>query len=287
MKLIVLEHLVMMLGPLMKPSTILVSTSLCILSSLALSLPPRNLSDNISRTLLRRSNPSSHHDVPHLESSNATNTTIQFSGNWSGAVLVSPPAGEIFTNAVGTFTVPSLPSGGNGAAAAWVGIDGDTFATAILQAGVFFSISEDTVEYGAWYEWWPNFATDIDADDFPISAGDVITVNIEATSRSEGTVNLINESSGVGFAINLTSPTKLSFLGGQNAEWIVEDYTQNGGLVPLVNWGTVTFLNASASTSANKKLGVEDAPVFEIEQFNDIFTSVIVNSDSSLSISYT
>ncbi|KAJ3916372.1 peptidase A4 family-domain-containing protein [Lentinula edodes] len=277
-----------MLGPFIKPSTILrVSTSLCIFSSLALSLPPRNLSDNISRTPLRRSNPSSHNEVLHAENSNATNTTTQFSGNWSGAVLVSPPAGEIFTSAVGTFTVPSLPSGGNGAAAAWVGIDGDTFATAILQAGVFFSISDDIVEYGAWYEWWPDFATDIDVDDFPSSAGDVITVNIEATSSSEGTVNLINESSGVGFTINLTSPTKLSFLGGQNAEWIVEDYTQNGGLVPLVNWGTVTFLNASALTSANKKLGVEDATVFEIEQFNDIFTSVVVNSDSSLSISYT
>ncbi|KAJ3934293.1 MAG: concanavalin A-like lectin/glucanase domain-containing protein [Lentinula lateritia] len=248
----------------MKPSTILrVSTSLCIFSSLASSLPPRNLSDNIPRRPPRRSNPSSHNEALHPENSNATNTTIQFSGNWSGAVL-------IFTSAVGTFTVPSLPAGGNGAAAAWVGIDGDTFATAILQAGVFFSISDDTVEYGAWYVFSPSlikihFATDIDADDFPISAGDVITVNIEATSSSEGT----------------------SFLGGQNAEWIVEDYTQNGGLVPLVNWGTVTFFNASALTSANKKLGVEAATVFEIEQFNDIFTSVIVNSDSSLSISYT
>ncbi|KAJ4472721.1 peptidase A4 family-domain-containing protein [Lentinula lateritia] len=269
----------MMLGPFMKPSTILrVSTSLCIFSSLALSLPPRNLSDNISRRPPRRSNPSSHNEALHPENSNATNTTIQFSGNWSGAVL-------IFTSAVGTFTVPSLPAGGNGAAAAWVGIDGDTFATAILQAGVFFSISDDTVEYGAWYVFSPSlikihFATDIDADDFPISAGDVITVNIEATSSSEGTVNLINESSGVGFTINLTSPTKLAC----DKELII---ITPSGLVPLVNWGTVTFFNASALTSANKKLGVEAATVFEIEQFNDIFTSVIVNSDSSLSISYT
>ncbi|KAJ4482393.1 peptidase A4 family-domain-containing protein [Lentinula aciculospora] len=267
----------------------LLSASIAILFDLTWALPPlpRDLTDCASRRSLRHSNPSSRIEGLQTEtSSSSANTTIQFSGNWSGAVLVSPPTGEIFTSAIGTFTVPSMPSEGNGAAAAWVGIDGDTFATAILQAGVFFSVSGDTVEYGAWYEWWPDFATDVDTNDFPVSAGDVITVNIQATSNSEGTVTLVNESTGMSFTIDLTSPTKLSFLGGQNAEWIVEDYTQNGGLVPLADWGTVTFVNASASTSANNKLGLEDATVFDIEQFNDIMTSVSINSDSSVSISY-
>lgn len=54
--------------------------------------------------------------------------------------------------------------------------------------GMFFTLSVLTCMFLP-----PDFATDIDADDFPISAGDVITVNIEATSSSEGTVNLINE----------------------------------------------------------------------------------------------
>ncbi|KAJ3986003.1 peptidase A4 family-domain-containing protein [Lentinula detonsa] len=263
-------------------STVL-SGSVLIFAPLTSALPPRGLSDRGSK---RHSNPSFRIEEPDT-ASNSANTTIQYSGNWSGAVLVSPPSGEIFNSAIGTFTVPSMPpAGSNGAAAAWVGIDGDTFATAILQAGVYFSVSGDTVQYGAWYEWWPDYATDIDTDDFPVSAGDVITVNIEATSNSEGTVTLINESAGMNFAINLTSPTKLSYLGGQNAEWIIEDYTQNGGLVPLANWGTVTFVNASASTSANNKLGLGDATIFDIEQYNDIMTSVTIDSDSSVSISY-
>ncbi|KAJ3929951.1 MAG: Aspergilloglutamic peptidase, partial [Lentinula lateritia] len=161
-----------------------------------------------------------------------------------------------------------------------------TFATAILQAGVFFSVTDETVEYGAWYEWWHNYATDIDTDDFPVSAGDIITVNIDASSNSEGIVTLTNESAGKSFVINLTSLTKLSYLGGQNAEWIIEDYTQNGGLVPLANWGTVTFVNASASISANNTLGVEDATIFDIKQYNDIMTFVTIESNSSVSISY-
>ncbi|KAJ3907270.1 aspergillopepsin-2 heavy chain [Lentinula edodes] len=266
----------------MKFSTIL-SCSALIFSSAARALP-RRFSDHVSR----RSNPSSRIEGPQPQTAGtSSNATIQYSGNWSGAVLVSPPTGETFNSAVGTFTVPSMPSvNGNGAAAAWVGIDGDTFATAILQAGVFFSVTDETVEYGAWYEWWPNYATDIDTDDFPVSAGDVITVNIDASSNSEGIVTLTNESAGKSFVINLTSPTKLSYLGGQNAEWIIEDYTQNGGLVPLANWGTVTFVNASASTSANNTLGLEDATIFDIEQYNDIMTFVTIDSDSSVSISY-
>ncbi|KAJ4470089.1 peptidase A4 family-domain-containing protein [Lentinula aciculospora] len=272
----------------MKLSTIF-SSGMLIFFSVAWALPPRGYSDRSLRRTLRHSNPSSRLEKLQPDSvGSSANATIQYSGNWSGAVLVSPPTGEIFNSAVGTFTVPSMPSANsNGAAAAWVGIDGDTFATAILQAGVFFSVNGDTVEYGAWYEWWPNYATDIDTDDFPVSAGDVITVNIEATSNSEGTVTLINESAGKIFAIDLTSPTKLSYLGGQNAEWIIEDYTQNGGLVPLANWGTVTFVNASASTSANNKLGLSDATIFDIEQYSDIMTEVIIDSDSSVSISYT
>ena len=45
----------------------------------------------------------------------------------------------------GTFTVPT-PSG-SGAASAWVGIDGDTCETAILQTGVDFTVSGGEVSY--------------------------------------------------------------------------------------------------------------------------------------------
>lgn len=52
----------------------------------------------------------------------------------------------------GTFTVPTpkKPSGGGSgsfAASAWVGIDGDTCQTAILQTGIDFTVSGSSVSY--------------------------------------------------------------------------------------------------------------------------------------------
>jgi hypothetical protein len=109
----------------------------------------------------------------------ASNTSnITYSENWSGAAITSPPSGQTFNAVSGKFTVPtpSAPSGvaatdGDYSASAWVGIDGNTYSTAILQTGVDFTVSTSgEVSYDAWYEWYPDYAYDFD---LTISAGDV------------------------------------------------------------------------------------------------------------------
>lgn len=57
----------------------------------------------------------------------ANETNVEYSSNWAGAVLI----GTGFTSVTGTFTVPTPTTAGSGSA--WVGIDGDTCGTAILQ----------------------------------------------------------------------------------------------------------------------------------------------------------
>lgn len=51
---------------------------------------------------------------------------------------------------------PSKPSGGGAlktySASAWVGIDGDTCETAILQTGIDFTYRLGAVSFDAWYE---------------------------------------------------------------------------------------------------------------------------------------
>jgi hypothetical protein len=78
------------------------------------------------------------------------NTDASYSTNWSGAVQI----GTGYDSVSGTIVVPtpSVPSGGSSlkqyAASAWVGIDGDTCTTAILQSGVDFYAGRGGVSFG-------------------------------------------------------------------------------------------------------------------------------------------
>lgn len=81
----------------------------------------------------------------------ATNTShVSYSTNWSGAVKIGTGLDDV----TGTIVVPtpSIPDGGSSlkkyAASAWVGIDGDTCSTAILQTGVDFYAGRGGVSFG-------------------------------------------------------------------------------------------------------------------------------------------
>lgn len=87
-----------------------------------------------------------------VDNNNGTEAHVQYSSNWAGAVLI----GTGYTSVTGTIVVPtpSTPSGGSSnteyAASAWVGIDGDTCSTAILQTGVDFYVEGGEVAFDAW-----------------------------------------------------------------------------------------------------------------------------------------
>ncbi len=89
--------------------------------------------------------------VVHADAKNGT-AHVEYSSNWAGAVLI----GTGYTSVTGSIVVPtpSTPSGGSSrteyAASAWVGIDGDTCTTAILQTGVDFYVQGSSVSFDAW-----------------------------------------------------------------------------------------------------------------------------------------
>ncbi|KAJ3808752.1 glutamic protease [Lentinula aff. lateritia] len=200
----------------------------------------------------------------------------EYSTNWAGVVIESPPTGQNFTTVSGTFVVPK-PTGSNGSASAWVGIDGDTASQSILQAGVDFTLLGGKVTYESWYEWYPNYAYDF--SNFAISAGNTVTITIHATSSKTGTVTLSNKSTGKSVSQSLTAPSSSTALKGQNAEWIVEDYDENGSLVPFANFGTVTFTNASASTS-KKTIAPSSGVKVNIVQNKKLLTSTSFTTNS-------
>ncbi|KAJ5638256.1 hypothetical protein N7490_008135 [Penicillium lividum] len=204
-------------------------------------------------------------------------TEVEYSSNWAGAVLI----GTGYTAVTAEFTVPtpSVPSGGSSkeqyCASAWVGIDGDTCSTAILQTGVDFCVEGTTVSYDAWYEWYPDYAYDFD---LTISAGNVIKVTVDATSKTAGTAVIENVTTG--------KSVTHTFSGGvdgdlceYNAEWIVEDFEEDDALVPFADFGTVTFSSASA-TDGSSSVGPSGATIIDIESGNTVLTSVSTSSSS-------
>ncbi|KAL5113879.1 hypothetical protein ACEQ8H_008229 [Pleosporales sp. CAS-2024a] len=216
------------------------------------------------------------------------NTTahVAYSSNWSGAVLETPSSGY-FTTATGRFTVPTpkhVGSVSSESSSAWVGIDGDTCASGLLQAGVDFTVSSSgAVSYDSWYEWYPDYAYDF--SNFAVSAGNVIQVDITATSTTKGTVKLTNVSTGKSVSQTLSAPSG-SVLCRENAEWIVEDFEENGSLVALSNFGTVVFSSASAGLSTGGTEGLSSATVIDLKQGSTVYTDVTINSASQVTVQY-
>lgn len=107
---------------------------------------------------------------------------------------------------------------------------------------------------------------------------------VNATTSTTGSATIENLTTGKTVTKNLTST---SALGGENAEWIVEDFEEGDSLVPFADFGNVTFTNCVASTSASSE-GVSSATVMDIENSSDqVLTDTTLISDSSFEVSYT
>lgn len=224
-------------------------------------------------------------DAIFVEGLDNNTAHVEYSSNWSGAVLEEPSSGY-FKSATGRFTVPTpkhVGSAGTESSSAWVGIDGDSCSSGLLQAGIDFTVSSSgAVSYDAWYEWYPDYAYDF--NNFAVAAGNVIQVDITATSTTKGTVKLTNVSTGKSVSQTLSAPSG-SVLCRTNAEWIVEDFEQNGSLVALSNFGTVVFSSASAALSTGGTEGLSSATIIDLKQGSTVYTDVSI-SGSSVTVKY-
>jgi len=247
-----------------------------LLASVAIAIPT-SAERRAARDARRARNHLSHPAVPQSSKFDvaAVNVTQEtFTTNWAGAVW-SEGQGT-FTSVTGTFTVPTASGSGSSSASAWVGIDGASCGNAILQTGVDFN-ADGT--YDAWYEWYPAGA--VDFQNFPINSGDIITVTVTATSTTSGTAVIENTTQNQQVTQDLTSSSALC---EQDAEWIVEDFEENGGLVPFADFGTVTFSQASA-TSSSGSVSPSGATVYDIQQNGQQLTQTTIDG-SDVTIQY-
>src|SRR5215472_3469135 len=175
-----------------------------------------------------------HHTAPRIHL--ATHGRNSTSTNWSGYATT----GSRYTDVKGSWTEPtaSCSAGQTAYSSFWVGIDGDTTNT-VEQTGTDADCSNGPPTYYAWYEMYPKFPVNLSN---PVSPGDSMSASV--TTNGHGSFTLtISDGSKWSFTTNQTS--KKARLG--SAEWIAEAPSGSGGVLPLADFGTVSFSNCSAN----------------------------------------
>jgi hypothetical protein len=180
-------------------------------------------------------------------------TSCEGSNNWSGYMEQGGP----FTEATGTFSVPSIVPGtpATDLMAEWVGIDGGggTGQQNLIQAGFNETPEPGTTagfEIQPWWEILPASETYISS--VRIAAGDHVTVVIDQIGGTNWSITLTDDTNGETFTTDQTYGGP-----GTSAEWIVEALStdQNGQDVianlapysPVVSFGDLGFVAATAS----------------------------------------
>ena len=181
----------------------------------------------------------------------ATDVQQSLSQNWSGYVVggSSESSGTQYKSVSGSWVAPTAKcTSGSGYAAFWVGLGGAGGTEALEQDGTEADCSASgTPSYFAWYELVPSAPVRVN---MTVHAGDHISSKV-TVSGTNVTVYLANQTTGATF----TKTLQMSDPDTSSAEWIAEAPSScQQGLssctpLPLTDFGTVTFTNASATTA--------------------------------------
>jgi hypothetical protein len=147
--------------------------------------------------------------------------------------------GGRYTQVSSSWTVPSVSCAGTAYSSFWVGLDGDTSGT-VEQTGTDSDCSGSTPQYYAWYEMYPKFPVNFSN---PVQAGDKMSASV--TTNGSGTFTLTISDTTRGWTNTTNARLKRASLA--SAEVIAEAPSSSGGVLPLANFGTVSFSGATAN----------------------------------------
>jgi hypothetical protein len=222
------------------------------------------------------------------------------STNWAGYAaetnLSTPTLGSV-TYAYGGWTVPKVTGVVGGEAAyssAWVGIDG--FEDAQLEAlfsglppaeQVAMIDATETVEqigteqdwtgtgasYYAWFEFFPNDAYEIEG--FTVKPGDGIAASVTYLGSNQWQCKLEN------FTRKETVTITATFTADRySAEWIIEAPSDEAGVLPLADFGSISF--GSCAATLNGKYLTISKTSWEALDMVEYDSTVLKASTSSL-----
>ena len=161
-----------------------------------------------------------------------TNST---STNWSGYAVT----GGRYTRVSAAWTEPKATCSGTAYSSFWVGLDGDTSNT-VEQTGIDADCSGSTPQYYAWYEMYPKFPVNLGGK---VAPGDKLSASV--TTNGSGSFTLTITDSTQGWTNTKTARLKSAKLA--SAEVIAEAPSSSGGVLPLANFGTVSFTGATVN----------------------------------------
>jgi hypothetical protein len=165
--------------------------------------------------------------------------TTTTSTNWSGYAVNSTT--DSVTAVSGTWTVPTVTGSGTAYSSTWVGIDG-YLSSSVEQTGISADISKGVAQYSAWYEMFPSDPVTIN---LAIHPGDEISASVDyASGKFTLSIQDLSDPAGKNsFSISISDAN----LQRSSAEWIEEAPSSNTGVLPLANFGSVTFSNAQTT----------------------------------------
>ncbi len=163
------------------------------------------------------------------------------STNWSGYAVTGPSGST--SDAKGSWIVPAIQgacTSTNQYSSFWVGIDGYNSGT-VEQTGTDSDCQGGSPVYYAWYEFYPKPSFLING--LTVHPGDHMTAEASSSGRSF-VVTITDTTTGASF----TKSARVNSAQRSSAEWIAEA-PSSGGVLPLANFGTVSFSSCDATIS--------------------------------------
>ncbi|AUG75096.1 hypothetical protein CFP65_0112 [Kitasatospora sp. MMS16-BH015] len=176
--------------------------------------------------------------APHLAGTHGA-VLHSTSSNWSGYAAT----GARFTSVSASWVQPAATCTGTSTwSSFWIGLDGDG-SNSVEQTGSEVDCSSGQPQYYAWYEMYPAYPVNYSNT---VRPGDHFNSTI--TTNGSGSFTLTLTDSTQGWTRTVNKSLKNAALA--SAEIIAEAPSSSSGVLPLTNFGKVSFTNATANGQA-------------------------------------
>ena len=189
--------------------------------------------------IVRSGGPAAHLTRPFVDTGGVRHAQ---SGNWSGYAA----HGGTYQSVSASWVEPTGHCSGSGHqySSFWVGLDGFNTQT-VEQTGSEVDCANGRPQYYAWYEMYPAFPVNFSNS---VSPGDHFSGSVTYNGGGSFTLTLSDTTKGW----THTEHKSLGSARRGSAEVIVEAPSSNSGVLPLANFGTVSY---SASAANGTSLG--------------------------------